>query len=220
MPVRAAHQPLSGLFRLLAIGLTASAMVSAAPANHAPDLPRYSGMSRSHGWVLTDLDGDRIADMAAAGPGRVDGQGYAREVSVKLAGSEKTFFTVRTPGASIRLSVRDIDGDDDRDLVILESWSLRPIGIWLNDGHGHFEEGDIGDYSSLSGKPEPRSLSSCAGKEDASFALHEQRSPSAALTPAAQTGSQLTAFALRILDARLVLFVRSNAHPRAPPSLS
>src|SRR6185436_8581239 len=97
-------------------------------------------------------NGDRAADMAAAGPGRVDGPGYSREVSISIAGLAKTHFTVRSSSASIRLSVRDIDGDHDRDLVILESWSSKPIGIWLNDGSGHFKEGKLSEYSGKLGE--------------------------------------------------------------------
>ena len=40
------------------------------------------------------------------------------------------------------LLVRDVDGDNDRDLLILEPGSRRPVGVWLNDGAGHFTEGE------------------------------------------------------------------------------
>src|SRR6185503_16167990 len=67
-------------------------------------LPTHNSRTRS--WSVGIWNGNKVADLASAGPGRRDGAEYAREISVYLAGSEKSQFTVRSPGAAIQLSLR------------------------------------------------------------------------------------------------------------------
>ncbi len=147
---------------------------AASPATY--QLPARS--SGAPGWVLADLDGDRIADMAAAGPGLRDGRGYIHQVNIDLTGSQSTSFTVRGDSPSIRLTFRDIDGDHDRDLIVFEPSSVMPIGVWLNDGAGHFTEGKVADYLSRLGTPDTRSFAGHRTTKEAFASLHDDRTPS------------------------------------------
>lgn len=195
----------------------ASFLVSGATAKTL-QLPSHTARSRA--WVLSDMNGDKVADIAAAGPNRLEGDGYAREVSVHLAGLGKSRFTVRSAGASIQLSLRDIDGDHDRDLVVLERWSLQPIGIWLNDGSGHFRQGNLPEYAAALGRPGSRSFAHSVSSSDLLFVLHEERTPVAA--PAASWQMQLYFRAQLRPEYHAGVFwsLRSSASPRAPPSLT
>jgi FG-GAP-like repeat len=158
------------LFWLALSGFAVSALAGTYP------LP--ANASETAAWVLTDLDGDRAVDLASSDTGRRDGRGYVHNVNIYLTGFEATSFVVRGPSASIRLSFRDVDGDKDRDLIVLEPWSSRPVGLWLNDGDGHFQEADVTAFASKIGKPPSRSFDSRRASNETSANIHDQRSSS------------------------------------------
>ena len=130
--------------------------LAAAPTVH--DLPSAVDFPAVSGWVLSDLNGDQNADLATARSGRHDANGYAQEVSITLGAFQQTSFRFLSPGATIELSSRDVDGDQDRDLVILEPLSREPIGVWINDGAGLFHEGNLADFQALLGHGRSSSL--------------------------------------------------------------
>jgi hypothetical protein len=125
------------------------------------DVPGFlrTSAGRLAGWVAADLDGDRHADLASAGISRRDGRAYLQEITIRISGSEASIITVRTSLAAARLSVRDLDGDADRDLV-LEGINREPLAVLLNDGDGHFHEGDVEDFEFQLAHRDPRTLES------------------------------------------------------------
>lgn len=159
----------------LLLSLAASFFVCAASAR-TYELP--ANASRAPGWILTDFDGDRRADLAAAGPGLRDGGGYIHQVNIDLTGFQASSFIVRGSSPSIRLSFRDVDGDDDRDLIVFEPWSPLPVGVWLNDGTGHFTEGRVADYLATLGTGDSRSFTSQRPVDEPLASLQDQRSTS------------------------------------------
>ena len=56
--------------------------------------------------------------------------------------------TVRAQPADtqVQLIARDVDGDQDLDLVVVSAVEHRPVGVWVNDGHGHFSAGRPADF--------------------------------------------------------------------------
>ena len=130
--------------RFLSLCVVASGLSAASP--DARDLVQNLSSPSVAGWALSDFDGDSKVDLATTGLGRGDGRGYAHEVRIDLSAFPETSFTFRSHSASVQLSAWDIDGDHDRDILILESSTLEPVGIWLNDGAGHFREGDLADF--------------------------------------------------------------------------
>ncbi len=166
------------------------------------------------------MNGDKVADLAFAGPGRREGAEYAREINVNLAGAGKSQFTVRSPGAAIQLSLRDIDGDHDRDLIIVEPWSRRAIGIWLNDGRGHFEEGNLAKYAPALGQPPPESAGSSVRVRVHLFARNEERTPHAAPVLSSLERRQYCAAIVCADAAPAISASQTGSSPRAPPSLA
>jgi hypothetical protein len=78
-----------------------------------------------------DFDGDHLADLAFASPqGRVNGA-YRYRVEVHLTMQGGATFNVDTGEAGgLRISTRDVDGDDDLDLVITSTFGGRRVGVW------------------------------------------------------------------------------------------
>ena len=143
--------------RLLILYLAANAVTFAALPPGADNPFRGLNFPWVSSWALGDLNGDQKIDVVTTRPGRRDSQGYSHEVDVRLGGSpEKGSFTFRGPSARVRLSIRDLDGDHDWDIVILEASSPEALGVWLNDGLGNFHEGDVAKFrTALSGRNSP-----------------------------------------------------------------
>jgi hypothetical protein len=123
--------------------LAASLPACAARTDVSPLLRTHAG--RFTGWVSTDLDGDRRPDLASAAASRRDGHSYLQDITLRLSGFEDSIITVRTSRAAVRLTVRDLDGDANRDLI-LETFNREPVAVLLNDGEGRFHQGNLEDF--------------------------------------------------------------------------
>ena len=138
----------------------AGGLVSPARAGDTGALPHAQTRPAS-GRVFTDLDGDRQTDVASTGASRHEGTGWVQDVTLRFSAAAATRVTVRTSFRADRLTVRDLDGDADRDLVV-EGFNREPAAVLLNDGDGHFHQGDLDDFRFQLSHRSPRSLASGA----------------------------------------------------------
>ena len=203
---------------LLALASGGLSHAAATPPIHS--LPSGLDSPAVSGWVLSDLNGDKIADLATARAGRHDANGYAQEVRITLGDFQQTSFHFQSRGATVELSSRDVDGDQDRDLVILEPVSREAIGVWINDGAGSFHEGNLADFQAL--LDQGRSSSSLLPPHQrlALLAISEERIQLALPTISISAADGiLELLAPRSELPRQELF-QSDFRPRAPPSRS
>jgi hypothetical protein len=172
------------------------------------------------GWVLSDLNGDQTADLATARSGHHEARGYAQEVRITLGISQDTSFRFFSPGAKIELSSRDVDGDKDRDLVILEPVSRVPIGVWINDGAGLFHEGNLADFEALLGHGRSPAGLVAPHQRLALLAISEERIQLAVPVISINAADRL----LELLAPRSEIprqeLLQSDFRPRAPPARS
>jgi len=99
--------------------------------------------------VMADFDGDHKLDLATLGE--------PHQIQVQLGTPQFPIFTLLIRPSTNRLSARDLDGDQDRDLV-LESPINVPLEVWINDGAGNFHVGDLEKFRFQLSHDDPRSL--------------------------------------------------------------
>lgn len=93
--------------------------------------------------AILDLDGDQRADFASAEPEWAPAGPNRYRVDVRLTRAPAATFYVDTGWAEgLRIIARDIDGDDDLDLLVTTRFE-RLLAVWINDGHGQFTEGAL-----------------------------------------------------------------------------
>jgi hypothetical protein len=200
--------------RLLLLALAGSGLNLAAAAH---DLPSALDSPAVSGWVLADLNGDQSVDLATARTGSHDANGYTQEVHITLGAFQQTSFHFLSPGAKIELSSRDVDGDQDRDLVILEPLSREPIGVWINDGAGLFHEGNLADFEALLGHGRSSSSLLPPHQHLALLAISEERIQLAVPVVSISAADRI----LELLAPRSEIprqnLLASDFRPRAPP---
>jgi hypothetical protein len=154
--------------------------------------------------------------LATAQSGSHDASGYAQEVHVTLGESQHTSFRFLSAGAIVELSSRDVDGDNDPDLIVFEPFPSQPIGVWLNDGAGSFHQGRLADFRKLWSE---RRGSAWRGRVQhlGLFAISEERTQS--LSPSVDLASPEPEIRTRIWHRELAQrdARRSHFQPRAPP---
>jgi hypothetical protein len=100
--------------------------------------------------AVADLDGDQLPDLASGIKTGHTSQGYSYRVDLDLTGNpdRKSFSVLSQEPNGLNIQAIDVDGDKDLDLVITSRWSMKPIGVWINDGSGSFTPGDLDQYGS------------------------------------------------------------------------
>ena len=91
-----------------------------------------------HTQLGDDLDGDRIPESATI---RQCGDVYQVSIHFTTGKPKLRLTTYVTEGvAGLSFQTTDVNNDSKGDLVLISATSLRPIGIWLNEGKAGFHK--------------------------------------------------------------------------------
>src|SRR5262249_53518290 len=96
--------------------------------------------------VISDFDADGAPDSAIADRTTRNGANYKIEVQLS-GGSTQTMSFFSTKGA-LHFAALALDNDHDPALVVTPVLSHEVVGIWVNDGPGHFPRGRDEPYQS------------------------------------------------------------------------
>jgi hypothetical protein len=110
----------------------------------SPALPpfRLGTAARPFGWAtaIADFNRDGLADTAVADRVSRDGAGYLYELRFSVSGLSPRSVSFESAQSALTVSIRDVDHDNDLDVVVSEVVSRTVTNVWLNDGRGHFTE--------------------------------------------------------------------------------
>ena len=124
-----------------------------------PTTSPLSLQSLNHvGWAVADFDGDSRPDMAVTKM-EAQGAGYVYWLEFDLSTRRAGDSAQQAPGVplaassmfGLHLTPRDVDGDQNLDIVVTIGFERQPVAVWINDGQGGFEEGDLAAYPILRG---------------------------------------------------------------------
>jgi hypothetical protein len=110
----------------------------------SPGVPafRLGTAARPFGWatVVADFNHDGVADTAVADRLSRGGAGYFYELRFSVSGLAPRSVSFDSPEPALTVSIRDVDHDNDLDVVVSEALTRTVTSVWLNDGRGHFTE--------------------------------------------------------------------------------
>src|SRR5262245_43030665 len=107
---------------------------------------RLGDAGRPFGWstVIADFNTDGEPDVAVADHIAQHPSGYAYRLEFSISGQAPRNITFESRHEAITIRIADVDGDNDLDILVGTPLSVETVGIWLNDGHGHFTAEDPG----------------------------------------------------------------------------
>jgi hypothetical protein len=185
----------------------------------APSVFRLGDAARPFGWstVIGDFNTDGKPDVAVADHVARRASSYAYRLEFSVSGQATRHVTFESRHDAVTVRVADVDRDNDLDVIVGTPLSAETVGIWLNDGQGHFTASDAGQVPAT-----VRSVQSLSTTDAvASFAFEPSPRRGDEALPAV-FGATLARSADRSTRPRshtirsLCLSTRSN--PRAPPS--
>lgn len=199
---------------------TSAPRLFAAPV---PDAPRFrlGDAARPFGWstVVGDFNRDGRPDVAVADHVTRRPGGYTYRLEFSISGLPPQDATFESSHDAVAISVADVDGDDDFDIIVTAPLSGETLAVWLNDGHGRFSSAGaqrvppvvrpVGSFGA------PGAPDAGAVEEIAPLVL-DARIPAGIV--AARAGPDRASSA--ILPDRCVdsAFLSSRTGPRAPPA--
>ena len=100
-------------------------------------------------FAIADFDGDSRPDLATVQVGKISASQARYWIHFELSAGARQFIDVTAPVGGLEIAPRDVNGDDNLDLVVTTAWLNRPVAVLLNDGHGNFTRQDTGAYSGM-----------------------------------------------------------------------
>ena len=170
-------------------------------------------------FAIADFDGDSQPDIATVQVGQANSFNTRYWIGFKLSTGASSTVGITAPTGGLRITSRDMNGDNFLDVVVTTAWSDRPVTVLLNDGHGNFTPSDPARYSSL--LESSKVVWSGAGNEirDAAILLLRQPSGQSEKRGTLEGPVYVTGSTLFRCCCDYFLFGSPSSFGRAPPSL-
>jgi len=133
--------------------------VAVTPAANASRF-RLGDAARPFDWstVIGDFNHDGVPDLAIDDREPQRGNEFKYDIEFAVAGEKPYDVTFTSPLPAVVLQADDVDGDLDFDVLAVDPISRAVVGVWLNDGDGHFRPADPRPFSKR-----PRSILDASG---------------------------------------------------------
>lgn len=97
-------------------------------------------------FVLADFDGDREPDLALVEMGNLRSARTNYSIRLHFTARAESLIGVDGPIGGLRVAARDVNGNDNLDLILTSNLDTHFVTILLNDGHGNFSAAAPGAY--------------------------------------------------------------------------
>jgi len=98
-------------------------------------------------FAVADFDGDSRPDFANVQVGQSDLANTEYWIQFQLSSAGHQSIRVLAPAGGLRLTARDVNGDNWIDLIVTTAWLNQPVAVYINDGHGRFTHAEPADFS-------------------------------------------------------------------------
>jgi hypothetical protein len=139
--------PTNLLRRALSISACAAVALLAAAHSEAQTF-RLGNAAGPFGWssAIADFNTDGRPDVAIADHVGTHAGGYRYRIELSMSGQVSDHVTFESVHDAITIIASDIDFDRDLDIIIGVPLTGRTVGVWLNDGDGHFTSADLAQF--------------------------------------------------------------------------
>jgi hypothetical protein len=155
-------------FAAFSMLLALAGRVSAAPAAY---------VQAASPFTIADFDGDNRPDFASVHIGQSGLRNTRYWIAFQLSGRSGQTVSVMAPTGGLRITARDVNGDNFPDVVITTLWTNKPIAILLNDGFGNFTAANPSEFRSAFAAPETSCTSAADEVRDATALLYSRSIP-------------------------------------------
>jgi hypothetical protein len=178
---------------------------------------RLGDAARPFSWstVVSDFNHDGIPDLAIADRAPQHQSEFRYQIEFAVAGRKPYDVTFTSPLQALTLQPDDVDGDRDIDIVVVDPISNDVVGVWLNDGAGHFTPADPRGFAR---HPLRCLLDSWGSTAGIPVALSRGQNPDSVFRRVdTQAGLPAREPLPRFLPSLPSIHHASSANPRAPP---
>ncbi|PYR88211.1 MAG: hypothetical protein DMF84_28875 [Acidobacteria bacterium] len=101
---------------------------------------RLGNAAKPFGWstVIGDFNTDGRPDVAVADHIWRGASRYEYRIGFSMSGQAPDAVTFESTHDAVTITASDVDRDRDLDIIVALPISGETVGVWLNDGHGHF----------------------------------------------------------------------------------
>jgi hypothetical protein len=116
-------------------------------ASTAPQTWPVPSTQATSQFAIADFDGDHRPDLATVQIGHSDSWDTQYWIALQLSSGTRQTLGITAPTGGLRITSRDVNGDDFLDIVVTTAWTNRPVAVLLNDGQGNFRVLDPSAFS-------------------------------------------------------------------------
>jgi len=143
---------ISAVFAFLCVILGFAACGNA--ASTGPQSWPVSSAQATSQFAIADFDGDNRPDLATVQVGHSSSWDTHYWIAFQLSRGSRQILDITAPTGGLRITSRDVNGDDFLDVIVTTAWTNQPVAVLLNDGKGNFRSSSPSEFPGAFGTSE------------------------------------------------------------------